>query len=321
MKPVVRPALAPIAALLLLAACVPSVRRDPSPDLGRPEAVSLFGNRLYPPELPLERRTRLEADLAAARRAYEARPDNADALIWYGRRLGYLGRYRDAIAVYSEGIARHPRDARMYRHRGHRLITLRRFEHAIRDLRLAARLTAGQPDQVEPDGMPNAQNVPLSTLQGNIWYHLGLAHYLRGDWGHAAEGFRQALARARNDDSIVAASDWLYMSLRRGNRPAEAARVLEPIRRDMRITENTGLHRRLLMYRGEIPADSLLTDEGDGTQLANVGYGVGNWHLYNGRRREAEDILWRVVQAENWAPFGYIAAEADLRRLERSGRR
>jgi hypothetical protein len=65
----------------------------------------------------------------------------------------------------------------------------------------------------------------------------------------------------------------------------------------------------------------VLAGEGDGTQLATQGYGVGNWHLYNGRRREAEDILWRVVQAENWAPFGYIAAEADLHRLERSGRR
>lgn len=320
MKHVVRPALAPIAALLL-AACVPSVRRDPSPQMGRPEAVSLFGNRLYTPELPLERRTRLEADLAAARQAYDARPGNADALIWYGRRLAYLGRYRDAVAVFSEGIKRHPRDARMYRHRGHRLITLRRFGPAVRDLRRATYLTARQPDQPEPDGMPNAQNVPLSTLQGNIWYHLGLAHYLRGEWTRAAEAFRQALARARNDDSVVAASDWLYMSLRRGGRPAEAARVLERIRRDMRVVENTEYHRRLLMYRGDLPADSVLTGEGDGTQLATQGYGVGNWHLYNGRRREAEDILWRVVQAENWAPFGYIAAEADLRRLERSGRR
>ena len=317
MKPA---ALAPIAALLL-AACVPSVRRDPSPEMGRPEAVSLFGNRLYPPELPLERRTRLEADLAQARQAYEARPTDADALIWYGRRLGYLGRYRDAVAIFSEGIKRHPRDARMYRHRGHRFITLRRFEHAIGDLRRAAYLTAGQPDQVEPDGMPNAQNVPLSTLQGNIWHHLGLAHYMRGEWVRAADAFRQALARARNDDMIVASSDWLYMSLRRGGRTAEAARVLEPIRREMRIIENPGYHRRLLMYRGELSPDSIMPRDGDGTQLANLGYGVGNWHLYNGRRREAEAILWRVVQAENWAPFGYIAAEADLHRLERSGRR
>jgi tetratricopeptide (TPR) repeat protein len=309
------------AASLLLAACVPPVRRGPQPVLGRPEAVSLFGNPLYTPELPLERRTRLEAELAQARQAYEARPGDADALIWYGRRTAYLGRFRDAVDIFSEGIARHPRDARMYRHRGHRYITLRRFDRAVRDLRRAAALTAGQPDQTEPDGMPNAQNVPLTTLQGNIWYHLGVAHYLRTDWAQAAEAFRQSLARAGNDDARVASSDWLYLSLRRGGRPAEAARVLQPIRRDMRILENEAYHRRLLLYRGDLPADSLLAGDGDATQMATRAYGVAAWHLVNNRRREAEDILWRIVQAESWAPFGYIAAEADLRRLERRARR
>ena len=315
MKPF--PSLSPFVALLL-AACVPSVRRAPSPELGRPEAVSLFGHRLYAPELPLERRTRLEAELSAARQAYEARPTDADALIWYGRRTASLGRYRDAVAIFSEGISRHPRDARMYRHRGHRYITLRHFDRAVGDLRRAAYLASRQPDQAEPEGTAEA-NVPLTTLQGNIWYHLGLAHYMRGEWGRAAEAFRHALARATNDGSRVAATDWLYMSLRRAGRAAEAARVLEPIRAGMAVGQNADNLRHLLLYRGELPADSVLTGESDATRFATQAYGLGNWHLYNGRRSEGEAILWRVVQAENWAPFGYIAAEADLRRLERRG--
>ena len=317
MKPVA--ALISIAALSM-AACVPTVRRATTPDLGRPEAVSLSRNPLYTPELPLERRARLEAELAAARQAYEANPASADALIWYGRRTAYLGRYRDAIRIFSEGIARHPRDARMYRHRGHRYITVRRFDQAARDLRRATLLTAGRPDEPEPDGMPNEQNIPLSTLQGNIWYHLGLAHYLRGEWMRAAAAFRQAVARARNDDSLAAASNWLYLSLRRAGRTAEAARVLEPVRPDMKVIENLPYLRLLRLYRGELPPDSVLTDSGDAADLAVQGYGVAAWHLHNGRRREGEDILWRVVQAENWTPFGYIAAEADLYRMERRGR-
>jgi tetratricopeptide (TPR) repeat protein len=307
-------------AALSLAACVPTVRRAPTPDLGRPEAVSLSRNPLYPPELPLERRTRLEADLAAARRAYEANPASADALIWYGRRTAYLGRYRDAIRIFSDGIARHPRDARMYRHRGHRYITVRRFGKAAGDLRQATLLTAGRPDEVEPDGMPNAQDIPLTTLQGNIWYHLGLAHYMRGEWARAAAAFRQALGRARNDDARASSSSWLYLSLRRAGRHAEAARVLEPVRRDMNVIENGAYLRLLRLYRGELPPDSVLADGGDAADLAAQRYGVAAWHLHNGRRREGEDILWRVVQAENWTPFGYIAAEADLHRMERRGR-
>ena len=58
-----------------------------------------------------------------------------DALIWLGRRNAYLGNYKDAIGIYTEGIQKYPNDARFYRHRGHRLITLRCFDDAIADLR------------------------------------------------------------------------------------------------------------------------------------------------------------------------------------------
>ena len=314
MKPVPAVALA----ALLLASCVPAVRRDPPTFPGRPEAVSLLGQPLYPPEQPIETRQRLERQLAEARTAYERNPDDADALLWYGRRTAYLGRYREAIDLFSEGVRKHPRDPRFYRHRGHRWITIRRFDRAVADLERATRLIRGRPDEVEPDGMPNARNIPTSTLQGNIWYHLGLAYYLRGDFARAAAAFRQSVGLAKNDDSLVASSDWLYMSLRRQGREEEARRVLEPIRREMEIIENQSYHRRLLMYRGEIPPDSLLAPNGkDAIDVATQGYGVGNWHLYNGRREQAEEIFWRLTSAENWAPFGYIAAEADLRRLTR----
>jgi tetratricopeptide (TPR) repeat protein len=308
-----------VLACVLASACAPAARGG-SPMPGRPEAVSLLGQPLYPPELPLDTRQRLEAQLAEARAAYERNPDDADALIWYGRRAAYLGRYREAIALFGEGIRKHPRDARMYRHRGHRWITVRRFDRAAADLERAARLVRGRPDEVEPDGQPNAQNIPLSTLQGNIWYHLGLAHYLRGDFARSASAFSESLRLARNDDSRVAAADWLYMAYRRLGREADARVVLDGIRADMTVIENGSYHRRLLMYRGELPPDSLLHAQG-ALELATQGYGVGNWHLYNGRRAEAEEIFWRLTAAENWAPFGYIAAEADLHRITRQAAR
>ena len=318
-----KPALA-LAALLLLSACVPPVRRGPPTPAGHPEAYSLLGHPLYPPELPLESRQRMEAQLTEARTAYERAPDDADAILWYGRRTAYLGRYHEAIAIFGEGIKKHPRDARFYRHRGHRWITIRRFDRAIGDLERAVWLSRGRADEVEPDGIPNARGVPLSTLQGNIWYHLGLAYYLRGDFGRAERAFRESLKLARNDDSVVSSTDWLYMALRRQGKTDEAARVLEPIHRGMDIVENASYHRRLLMYRGELPPDSLLDPSGKGgLEMATQGYGVGNWYLYNGDPRQAEEIFWRLTSAENWAPFGYIAAEADLRRITRkaSGRR
>lgn len=299
---------------VLLASCIG--RRGPPTAAGYPEATSLLGAPLYAVERPRERRQELEADLATAYAAYERDPDNADAIIWLGRRVAYLGRYRDALGIYTEGIRKHPNDPRMYRHRGHRWITVREFDRAVQDLEQAARLLRNRPDEVEPDGAANARNEPRGTLHYNVWYHLGLAHYLRGEFSQAQYGFRNALAVSQNDDSRVAASDWMYMTLRRMGREEEAAAVLEPIREGMDVIENRSYYQRLLMYKGLIPPDSLLAQPAQSAaETAALQYGVGNWHLYNGRVDQAEEIFWRVTSAEDWAPFGYIAAEADLRRM------
>ncbi|HEX7122691.1 MAG TPA: hypothetical protein VF178_10015 [Gemmatimonadaceae bacterium] len=282
------------------------------------EATSLFGQPLYRPVPTGEALARMERELAAAQRAYDHAPTDPDSIIWLGRRLAYLGRYNDAIAKYSEGIAHHANDARLYRHRGHRFITVRRFADAIRDFERAASLVRGQPDEIEPDGQPNARNIPTSTLQSNIWYHLGLARYLTGDFEGALAAYRENMAVAKNPDMQVAVSYWLYMTLRRLGRDAEADRVLEPITAGMDIIENGSYHRLLLMFKGELPTDSLLRDfdAGGGLDDVTTAYGVASWHLINGRQSEAEAILKRVLSARGqWAAFGYIASEAELRRL------
>ena len=108
------------------------------------------------------------------------------------------------------------------------------------------------------------------------------------------------------------------MSLRRLGRDAEAAQVLVPIRRDMNVIENETYHRLLLLYKGELPVDSVLTVGPSGEMSvtdATGAYGVGNWHLYNGRRAEAERIFRRILAGGQWGAFGYIAAEAEMARM------
>ncbi len=292
-----------IAALLLVAA------------VQTPEATSLSGKPLFPIELP--NREKLEADLAQANQDLAAKPNDADAIIWLGRRLGYLWRYQDAIAMFSKGVQLHPGDARMYRHRGHRYITVRQFDRAIADFDRAVSLIKGRADEIEPDGAPNPAGKPRSTLQFNIWYHLALAHYLKGDFDKALAAWTECLKVSTNDDSIVATSDWLWMTSMRLNRKAEAARVLDRITPKMEILENGSYHRRLLMYKGLEKPETLLDPAGaDALTVATQGYGVGNWYLVNGDRARARQIFERVVAGPQWSAFGYIAAEADLMRLK-----
>jgi tetratricopeptide (TPR) repeat protein len=189
----------------------------------------------------------------------------------------------------------------------------------VADLERAAALIEGTDDEVEPDGQPNAAGIPTSTLHTNIFYHLGLAYYLQGRFDEALAAYRRCLAAAGNDDMRVATLDWLYMTLRRLERPDEAAAAIEPVHAGMDLLENVAYHRRLLLYKGAIPPDSLLhvgEDDDAALTLATQGYGVGNFYLVNGERERAVAIFRQVVDGAYWPAFGYIAAEADLKRLE-----
>jgi tetratricopeptide (TPR) repeat protein len=271
-----------------------------------------------PPPISAEASRDMEAKLDEARERYRANPNDPEAAIWVGRRLAYPGRFREAIAFYTDAIRKFPRDARLYRHRGHRYITTRQFALAIRDLKKAAELTRGKPDELEPDGQPNARNVPTSTLQFNIWYHLGLAYYLTANNARALAAYRQCLKVSNSPDRLVATSHWLYMTLRRMHRTGEAARVLTPIGPQMEIIENTGYYRLLLMYKGLVSPGSLQAEalkEGSSPGSSSILYGIGNWYLYNSRRTEAITVFEQMLSGDQWTSFGYIAAEADLKRL------
>jgi dipeptidyl aminopeptidase/acylaminoacyl peptidase/tetratricopeptide (TPR) repeat protein len=282
------------------------------------EATALTGAPLYRPVPSGAVREKMETQLADARRAFEHTPQNADSVIWLGRRTAYLGRFNDAIDIYTQGIAAHPSDARLYRHRGHRYLSTRQLPKAITDLERAYALVRGTRDQVEPDGQPNARNIPTSTLQGNIRYHLALAYYLCGDFAKALPLYREDIAASRgNPDMLVATSHWLYMALRRLHRDAEAAQVLTPITASMDVIENGAYHKLLLLYKGERTAEEVLGSFGAEGNLEDIttAYGVANWHLYNGRLADANALFERILTAQSqWASFGYLSAEAERAR-------
>ena len=82
--------------------------------------------------------------------------------------------------------------------------------------------------------------------------------------------YRLEYANSTNDDRRVSAGHWLYMSLRRIGRDDEAAEVLRPIRRDMQVIENDAYHRLMLLYKGELPVDSVVWVPADGAAPAIV---------------------------------------------------
>ncbi len=304
--------------LLALVSCTPRTSGDDDStdkvNISEVQAYRLDGSPLYLPERSEEAARALNSKLDSARIRWENNPSEEN-YIWYGRRMAYVNRYNEAIEIYTESLTRYPESYKIYRHRGHRYISIREFDKAISDLEKAAELIGERPLETEPDGMPNALNIPLSNTHFNIYYHLGLAYYLNGEFESAEIAYRSCMRYSVNDDLVTATADWLYMTLLKQANVEEAEVVLEMISPDMEILENDSYYRRLLMYKGIMAPDQVFADNLDSLDdvtIATQGYGVGNYYLQNGDSARSREIFNKVISGRSWSAFGYIAAEAEL---------
>ena len=271
------------------------------------ETITLLGDTLYSPEI---KGGKAFDQFKSAQTTYFNHQNNAEALIWYGRRTAYLGYYQEAIKLFTLGIKNHPNDARFYRHRGHRYISTRQYDKAISDFEKAAQLIDGQPDQIEPDGLPNAKNIPLSTLHGNIWYHLGLVYYLKNDMNEALKAFSKRSVTQKYDDNIVSGGHWLYMINSRLNKIEESNAVINEVHQDMDIIENMSYHQSCLFYKGELKESEIIIID----EIAL--YSLANWYVYEKKdMMKAKKYYQSLLSTGNPYSFAYIVGEADWIRL------
>lgn len=261
-----------------------------------------------------EAHDRLEALLEEARQNCMANPESVDAAVWVGRRLAYLGRYRDAIDWYSGAIERHGEHPKLLRHRGHRWLTIRCLRQAKSDFEAAASRLGTTPDEIEPDGIPNARNQPVSSLHSNIWYHLALTEFLLGSDELALVASEAGLEVSDNPDRLVSQTYWQHLILRRLGREADARSVLEPIDESLELVENHAYLRLLLVYKGLANEEEVLRGAVGEIEMPTVAYGVGMRALFDGDAATAKGLLERAVSGPAWPAFGFLAAEAELAR-------
>lgn len=282
------------------------------PESSDVQTLSILGDSLRPTTLSDSIRAVFIQNVVEAGEKYKVDSTNVDNIIWLGRRIAYLGDYKEAIEIYSKGIERNPEEPQLYRHRGHRYISLRAFDHAIQDFEKAGELILDKKDIIEQDGLPNALNMPRSSLHTNTWYHLGLVYYLKGDYKNALSAYQKCILASKNDDMLVAAMYWYYMTLKRAGQDELAGKIIEPVHEDMDVIENDSYLKLLLVFKGDFNPDLLLDENSDALSNATVGYGIGNWHYINGRKARAQSIWQQVYDAGNWASFGFIASEVEL---------
>jgi len=228
-----------------------------------------------------------------AQAALDADPKNINRIIDLGVAQSGARQFREAIAAFTRGLEIEPNNALLLRWRGHRYLSVREFDRAFADL------TRGS--KIDP------------SIYGN-WYHLGIVQFLREDFAGAAASFAKAQPIAPDPGELAGSTDWLWMSLSRAGRGADAKAMLD--RRPEKPVTNA-YTRRLQLYRGEIGPEAVITAaDTDEVQIATLAYGLGNWYLVRGDKANARKAFERSVQASGgWPGFGFIVSEVELRRL------
>ncbi len=317
-----------LGSLLMLVSCIKTETSDGSaPPTHATDSVntqetaqpilSVQGQPFPPKAFEGGQKQRRIQQLAAARQKYEGQPDSIEYIIWYGRRLGYLGRYLEAIEVYSQGLVQHPESFKLLRHRGEAYITVRNFDAAKSDLEKAAFFSRNAPNEIEPDGLPNRLNRPLTNTKFNIWYHLGLTYYLKGNFDQAISAYKKCLEASDNDDLIVATSTWLYRTYVKIGNTEEALAILNPIDSNMRLIENRPYLNILMLFKNELTPERIyeIAIRRDNSLDPTVGYGLGNWYVLQGQVETASETFDQVLAGTSWDSFGYIASEVERANL------
>jgi tetratricopeptide (TPR) repeat protein len=273
--------------LILSVLTIPVGRQDPATD-----ARTAFqqANALF-------EKTENEKALAAYDKAIALDPKQPDYHIGRCRTLARLMRHKEAIDSCTDALKLDPTNAQALLERGHFLINVRQADKALPDLLQARKLGA------DPYG---------------VAYHLSLAYYVTGEFKRAAEEYEQCYPNAKTDDNRVGCLAWQYVALLRAGRKADADKVLERITPDTNVQSSVAYLDRLLLFKGVKKEEEVAQAmQKDNLQLPTVAYGVGVWHLVNGRQERAREYFEKATAPPaQQSGFGSVASYYELQRMK-----
>lgn len=241
---------------------------------------------------------RAQADtgpIARARSALDADPRNVQRFIALAVAQSGARQFREAIATLTSGLAIAPNDAMLLRWRGHRYISVREYAKARADL---------------------TRGFALDSTNYGILFHFGVLRFIEQDFVGAADMFARAQPRAPDGGERAGSTDWLWMSLSRAGRTADAMAMLSRRPDSLPTPPGYAYVTRLRLYRGELTPETLFApgDTAD-VQRATLNYGLGNWYMVRGDTAKARAAFERAVASGGWPGFGFIVSEAELKRL------
>lgn len=232
--------------------------------------------------------------------------------ITLGQQYAAAGRYRGAIDAYGRGIEAYPNSFKLLRHRAHRYISVRELENAKHDLDRALALVDVADPATPEYRLSGEQN---ETYLHWIWYHIGLYHYLNGDYSQAAEAYQHCVDTAIGSSALIGATDWQYNAYQKAGNSAAAAAALERVSADIDADQSHVYFKRVMLYKGELEPSDIL----DATKAADwsgadatIAYGVASWYRYQGNDAAAQILLEQILATPFWNAWAYVVSDKEL---------
>ena len=263
----------------------------------KPEVISLLGNPLYAEavndSLILEMDKMIADD-----------PTDINPYLEKGAILESKRQYSDALLVYKYALKVFPDQPELLKRRGQRYITIRNNELALKNLDKAI---ASHDFQVD-SSLTYTEN-----LNWSIWYYKGLAHYLKGDFQDALDGFEESYKFQSDMVSEMASLNWIYNSLIRMDSMEVAKARIAAVEED---TFSGNYYQSILFNKGsKTDLEVLDWTSADDFAKCTIGYSIANRYLSEGKKAEAMELFQKIIATEAWQANGFIAAETDLSRL------
>lgn len=234
-----------------------------------------------------------------------------------GRRNLELGRYEDALEIFSEGIKQDPNSLADYRYRGASYYQLQQFENALADFQQAKQLAKEQPNQIEYQVDGTAANTPVYNLHFSTYYYLGLLYFEDGRYDEAVRHFGYAWNNAANNDLKSMLSFWLVLSFKKQKMEGQASSVMREISPEMTMIGSPVYRDLCVMFSGYMSTDELLqkyTDASHEEYLVSR-FGVGMWYAFDGQGDRARTLLESAVGTGYWLSDAYPVAQSELARM------
>ena len=206
-------------------------------------------------------------------------------------------RMEESIQLFSKALSYLPFEGLYYRYRGHRHLNVREFDEGAADLELGSRLIPENWD---------------------VWYHLGLAYYLRGEFERAALAYQRCLELTDTQDAMIAIVDWYWMTLMHLGQTERAQALLEKVSPEDDPGENVAYFKRVLLYKGLNSIEETMAFFKNETEEAmnriTCGYGFGNYLRLKGDEERAKTV-WNellTLAGESRAKYAFACLVAEV---------